>query len=62
MKFSKWTQLKNRSVVQLTIHEGRNHQVKKMFEAVGLQVDKLISDTFRTSRFDRSSSGESRRP
>ena len=27
---------KNRSVVQLTIHEGRNHQVKKMFEAVGL--------------------------
>ena len=32
---------KNRSVVQLTIHEGRNHQVKKMFEAVGLLVDKL---------------------
>ena len=28
--------VKNRSVVQLTIHEGRNHQVKKMFEAVGL--------------------------
>ncbi|KXT78269.1 Ribosomal large subunit pseudouridine synthase B [Streptococcus sp. DD13] len=33
--------VKNRSVVQLTIHEGRNHQVKKMFEAVGLRVDKL---------------------
>ena len=23
------------SVVELTIHEGRNHQVKKMFQAVG---------------------------
>ena len=32
---------KNRSVVELTIHEGRNHQVKKMFDAVGLPVDKL---------------------
>ena len=32
---------KNRSVVELTIHEGRNHQVKKMFESVGLLVDKL---------------------
>ncbi|KXT75662.1 pseudouridine synthase [Streptococcus sp. DD12] len=32
---------KNRSVVELTIHEGRNHQVKKMFAAVGLPVDKL---------------------
>ena len=32
---------KNRSVVDLTIHEGRNHQVKKMFDAVGLPVDKL---------------------
>ena len=37
---------KNRSVVQLTIHEGRNHQVKKMFQAVGLQVDKLSRTRF----------------
>lgn len=28
-------------IVELTIHEGRNHQVKKMFEAVGYLVDKL---------------------
>ncbi|MBZ2040230.1 pseudouridine synthase family protein [Streptococcus sanguinis] len=39
-------QAKNRSVVQLTIHEGRNHQVKKMFQAVGLQVDKLSRTRF----------------
>ena len=29
------------SIVELTIHEGRNHQVKKMFEAVGHEVLKL---------------------
>ncbi|WP_161950754.1 rRNA pseudouridine synthase, partial [Streptococcus suis] len=38
--------VKNRSVVELTIHEGRNHQVKKMFEAVGLQVDNLSRTRF----------------
>ena len=32
---------KNRSVVELTIHEGRNHQVKKMFEAVDHPVKRL---------------------
>ena len=29
------------SFVELTIHEGRNHQVKKMFESVGFEVIKL---------------------
>ena len=29
------------SFVEITIHEGKNHQVKKMFEAVGIRVDKL---------------------
>ncbi|OFI47759.1 pseudouridine synthase [Floricoccus tropicus] len=33
--------VKKTSVVSLVIHEGRNHQVKKMFEAVGLPVQKL---------------------
>ncbi len=31
----------NTSMVELTIHEGRNHQVKKMFAAVGFDVLKL---------------------
>lgn len=39
---------KNRSVVELTIHEGRNHQVKKMFEEVGFIVDKLSRIRFGT--------------
>ena len=32
---------KNTSVVILTIHEGKNHQVKKMVESVGYKVSKL---------------------
>ena len=32
---------KNMSVVKLIIHEGWNHQVKKMFEAIGYNVQKL---------------------
>lgn len=43
---------KNRSVVELTIHEGRNHQVKKMFEEVGLLVDKLSRIRFGTLTLD----------
>ena len=32
---------KGTSIIELVIHEGRNHQVKKMFEAVGFPVLKL---------------------
>ena len=28
-------------LVEITIHEGKNHQVKKMFESLGIRVDKL---------------------
>ena len=31
----------NTSIVEITIHEGKNHQVKKMFESVGHEVLKL---------------------
>ena len=34
------------SLVELTIHEGHNHQVKKMFEAVGYDVIKLTRTRF----------------
>ena len=34
------------SIVALTIHEGRNHQVKNMFQAVGLQVQKLKREKY----------------
>ncbi len=31
----------NSCMVQITIHEGKNHQVKRMFKAVGFEVAKL---------------------
>ena len=37
---------KNKTIVKLTIHEGRNHQVKKMFDAINKNVLKLHRDEF----------------
>lgn len=37
---------KGSSVVSLTIHEGRYHQVKRMFEACGLPVQKLCREQY----------------
>jgi len=34
------------SIVEITIHEGKNHQVKRMFEAVGYQVLKLKREKY----------------
>ncbi len=31
----------NKSLVEVTIHEGLNHQIKRMFESVGFHVEKL---------------------
>lgn len=40
-KLKKYDKKTNTSIVELTIHEGRNHQVKKMFETLGYKVIKL---------------------
>ena len=36
----------NTSILEVTIHEGRNHQVKKMFKAVGYDVIKLKRERY----------------
>ena len=41
VKILKIDKKNNSSLVQITIHEGKNHQVKKMFNAVGYNVLKL---------------------
>ena len=41
VKLKKVNQDTNTCMVEITIHEGKNHQVKRMFEAVGFRVEKL---------------------
>jgi len=50
----------NTTLIQLTIYEGRNHQVKKMFEAVGYEVLKLKREKFAFLDLKGLSSGEYR--
>lgn len=45
-KLLKQDKTKEISLVQLTIHEGRYHQVKKMFEALGYRVSKLKRERY----------------
>ncbi len=37
---------KESSIVEITIHEGKNHQVKKMFEVLGYKVSKLRREEY----------------
>lgn len=51
----------NSSIVEITIHEGRNHQVKKMFEAVGFEVLKLKREKVGIFTLQGLTSGDYRR-
>ena len=50
----------NTSIVELTIHEGRNHQVKNMFKALGYNVIKLKRERISFLTIDGLSSGDYR--
>lgn len=52
---------KEESFVELTIHEGKNHQVKKMLESVGLPVIKLTRERIAFLTVDKLKSGEYRK-
>ena len=51
----------NTSIVELIITEGKNHQVKKMFEAIGYDVLKLKRESIAFLTLDGLKSGEYRK-
>jgi 23S rRNA pseudouridine2605 synthase len=51
---------KENGIVQLTIHEGRNHQVKNMLKAVGYPVEKLKREKFGPFTLEGMQSGDKR--
>ena len=46
VKIKKINKKLNTSLLELTIHEGRNHQVKKMIESIGFEVIRLRREKF----------------
>ena len=50
----------NSSIVEIIIHEGKNHQVKKMFNSVGFEVLKLKRESISFLTLDGLKSGEYR--
>lgn len=60
VKLKKFDKKSNTSLVEVVIHEGRNHQVKKMFEAIGYTVVKLKRENFAFLNLNGLKSGEYR--
>ncbi len=52
---------KNTSMVEITIYEGKNHQVKRMFEAIGFRVEKLTRKRIGIFQLEGLQSGEYRK-
>ena len=61
VKLKKVDPEKNTSMVEITIHEGKNHQVKRMFDRVGFLVDKLTRERIGIFNLEGLKSGEYRK-
>lgn len=61
VKLKKVNKDNNTCMVEITIHEGKNHQVKKMFEAVGYHVEKLTRKRIGIFTIENLKSGEYRK-
>ena len=48
-------------MVEITIHEGKNHQVKRMFSSLGYPVQKLTRERVGIFQLDGLKSGEYRK-
>ena len=51
----------NTSCVDITVHDGKNHEIKKIFEAVGYRVEKLTREAYGPFCLETLKSGESRK-
>ena len=61
VKLKKFDPLKNTSFVEIVIHEGMNHQIKKMFDFIGFPVIKLTRKRVGIFDVDGLKSGEYRK-
>ena len=61
VKLKKVDPSKNTSMVEITIHEGKNHEVKRLFESVGFLVDKLTRERIGIFNLEGLKSGEYRK-
>ena len=61
VKLKSFNKKTNSSMVLLTIHEGHNHEVKKMFDVIGFKVDKLTRLSFAGLDVKSLKSGEYRK-
>lgn len=59
-RIKKYDKKTDTSIVELVIHEGRNHQVKRMFEAIGYDVLKLKRECISFLNLSGLKSGEYR--
>lgn len=60
VKIKKYDKNTNTTMVEVIIHEGRNHQVKKMFEVLGYEVLKLKREEYAFLTLKGLKSGEYR--
>ena len=61
VKIRKIDKEKNNTIVEITIHEGKNHQVKKMFESINHEVIKLKRESFSFLNVKNMNAGEYRK-
>ena len=60
VKIKRYDKKNNGTFVEVTLYEGKNHQVKKKFEALGFMVIKLKREMFAFLTLDGLSSGQYR--
>lgn len=61
VKLKKVDKVNNTCMVQITIHDGKNHQVKNMFKMVGYEVEKLKRERLAFFTLTNLKSGEYRK-